>query len=598
MRRTGRDHVVEFDVEGMSERRPPLGGLQLFLLDQIWGRKRNYSYAHALRPTTFTALRGRELRQLMEVTLSSETQHFGPTLLAMCWPTTGFDGIAAPNPRYMPDTVSNFNEMLLRAEEYGCKEALERFKTVFDDAASDLMPSWIFPIYIGLVVKRPYHLIGMTTDYEVLIYRLPAPIPQGIAEGATKVDVVPVLVPVSPTLLRRTSAIANDAMGVKTTFLGCGSLGSKLIMHLARAGFAPELLIDHAYFLPHNAARHTLTPSDLLAVGTKAEKLSALVKELNPATNALSFSAAVQKLPLDGRTSFGTVLDPEAIVVNTTGSSPVRHFLTGSAFRARTVEACLTDMGRIGVMTLEGSGRNPSTSDLMVLTYEKLRGLDRLRGLQQSASNALQVGVGCNSVTLPMSDARISLFAAGIGQSLLNMQVEGLPACGQVSIGAVDGDGMTVQWRHAQVEPTQIIGDDDGNGWTVRILAQAHAKIVEDVGRYPTVESGGIIVGRVSSAGREIFITDVLPAPADSVRSPALFVLGTEGRTAMVGEYEGSGGGVLWCLGTWHSHLEDVGPSAMDQNTATILQDHMDRITVLLIRRPTGYSVVVRSARS
>lgn len=594
-RRTGGDHIVEFDIEGLEKHRPRLGGLQLFQLTQIWRKNDAYSYAYDLHPRSSTSLWGRDLRELIDQTHGFQFQFVGPTLLAMCWPTTGFDGIAAPDSRYMPDTVSSFDEMLIRADTYGCKEALERFEKIFNAAARDLPITCVLPVYIGLVIKRPFHLIGMTTDYEILVYRLRVPIPHGIAGASTKVVAVPVLATISQALLQRTSAIPSGSRGVKATFLGCGSLGSKLIMHLARAGFRPELLIDQAHFFPHNAARHTLTPGALMSVGTKAEQLAALVNELSPGYPTQAYSHPVQELPISGQSRFEIVLNPDAILVNTTGSSVVRHFLAGSTFRSRTVEACLTEMGKIGVLTVEGPARNPSTTDLMALTYEKLRAAGNLRAFQLNALNTLQVGVGCNSVTLPMSDARISLIAASIGQSLLTMQVNGLPDCGNLTIGAVGEDGMSIHWQHADVGLTHVIDSEHADGWTVRILAPAHDKISEDVLQYPTVETGGIIVGRISTTEREIIITDVLAAPDDSVRTAVQFALGTNGRQMLVDAYEGSGGGVLWCLGTWHSHLEDVGPSPLDLQSANSLQEQMQRITVLLIHRPTGYSAVVRT---
>jgi hypothetical protein len=273
----------------------------------------------------------------------------------------------------------------------------------------------------------------------------------------------------------------------------------------------------------------------------------------------------------------------------------VRHFLAGSAIRARTIEACLIELGKVGIMTMEGPSRNPSTTDLMALTYEQLRKLGRLPVPQHISSGQLQVGVGCNSVTLPMSDASISLIAAGVGQAILGMQGQGMPTSGQISIGTVNDDGMSVKWQRSDVGTTQIVHPEHADGWTVRVLAPAHLKMTEAVGRYSGVETGGMIVGRVSATGREIVITDVLQAPSDSVRSPALFVLGTDQREVLVREYEDSANGVLWCLGTWHSHLEDIGPSQMDRDTAQVLQRQMQRLTVLLIHRPTGYSAVVQT---
>ncbi|WP_201722252.1 ThiF family adenylyltransferase, partial [Sulfitobacter sp. HI0023] len=42
--------------------------------------------------------------------------------------------------------------------------------------------------------------------------------------------------------------------------LGCGSLGSKIAMHLARSGRAPISVIDNDTMEPHNYARHSCLP--------------------------------------------------------------------------------------------------------------------------------------------------------------------------------------------------------------------------------------------------------------------------------------------------------------------------------------------------
>jgi hypothetical protein len=593
-RQIGGEHVIEFDIEEIEKNRPRPGGLQLLRIPQMWRDKGAISFARDPKPHTASPFMGRDLRELIESVKGTPSYFAGEGLLAICWPTTDLDGAREPYGCYKPDTVSNFADMVKCAEAFGCKDAIDRFKKVFNEAALHLPFTCVYPIYIGLAVKRPYKLIGMATDYEILLYRLQISIPQGISTEDQAVA-VPILSSVSTSLLRRTSAISNEVAGLRSTVLGCGSLGSKVALHLTRAGFAPELLIDRGYFRSHNSARHTLTPNDMLLPGSKSEKIAELVKEFNPANAPRSFNGPIQVLPLNPQFDFDIVLDPDAILINTTASNPVRQFLSGSAFRSRTVEACLAELGNVGIMTVEGPGRNPSTSDLMALTYEKLRELGHLHAFKQDTSNTLQVGVGCNSITLPMPDTRISLIAASVGQALLGMHTAGLPDCGRVSVGIVGTDDMSVQWSHSSVGATQIIRSDQANGWDIRILAPAHLKITDDVQRFPTVETGGIIVGRVSPAGREILITDVLPAPRDSVRSPAQFILGTDGRETMVNAYTESAGGVLVCLGTWHSHLEDVGPSQMDQETADALLMQTQRLTILLIHRPNGYSAVVRT---
>ncbi len=56
--------------------------------------------------------------------------------------------------------------------------------------------------------------------------------------------------------------------------IGCGSVGSKIAMHLARSGQGPFKLIDKAPFSPHNVARHALTPIPEIPGQPKASLLA------------------------------------------------------------------------------------------------------------------------------------------------------------------------------------------------------------------------------------------------------------------------------------------------------------------------------------
>jgi Prokaryotic E2 family A len=331
-RRAIREHVVDFDVEELEKQMPRLGGLQLLTMFQVWKMTGEQSYACSPQPYSSTKFTGSHLRALLEHTHAAAAHFSGRTLLAICWPSRGFDGVVTPYARYQSDTASSMQEIAARADEYGCNLALQRFRKEFSSAAQYLRFACNFPVYIALAVKRPHHLIGMTTDYEFLVYRLLVPIPQGMDGVDVKAIPVPILSPVSTALLRRTSAIPNDVTGLRSSYLGCGSLGSKVIMHVARAGFAPELVIDHGYFRPHNAARHVLMPNDVFSAGTKADKLAALVNQLAPANATKPYGQEVQAIPLDGRTDYGVVLDPNAVLVNTTGSARCVTFLPAQRF--------------------------------------------------------------------------------------------------------------------------------------------------------------------------------------------------------------------------------------------------------------------------
>ena len=100
---------------------------------------------------------------------------------------------------------------------------------------------------------------------------------------------------------------------------------------------------------------------------------------------------------------------------------------------------------------------------------------------------------------------------------------------------------------------------------------RATTKIDEETKRWPDVETGGVLMGRVSEASRTVHVVDVLDAPQDSTRSATKFVLGTEGLRQQMEEYSETIHWSLYCLGTWHSHLFSSGPSTTDLATAKMV---------------------------
>lgn len=451
------------------------------------------------------------------------------------------------------------------------------------------------PIYIALAVRRPIHLIGLKTDYELLTYRIDIHPKKGpVLPDDARVSAALIAAPLSPSLLRQASGIESEQVHTQLGLVGCGSLGSKVAIHVARAGYFPCVLVDSDRFHVHNAARHALFPSQFGYGASKAKQLATELGTFSGGRKPDIFDRSITQLPFDSG-KFETFFSGEnSVLLNTTGTHSVRHFVANASFRARVMEACLLNLGSAAVVTLEGAGRNPSTTDLMAHAFEQLRADGLLQPPVTGQEGVVGVGVGCNTITLPMSDANISLVAAGVGQATLRLFQDGLTETGTASIARVGSDGMSVNWKHEEVGKTHVAHVAGSNSWSVRVLDVTHRKICTDVANYPTVETGGVIVGRVSPTQREIVIVDVLEAPPDSQRSAAAFVLGVDGLTARIEAYNESGRGVLWCLGTWHSHLQPIGPSATDVAAANKLEGTIAGAVVLLIRRPDGYSALVR----
>src|ERR1019366_5279127 len=88
--------------------------------------------------------------------------------------------------------------------------------------------------------------------------------------------------------------------GRKAALVGCGSLGSKIAVSLARSGVGKFLLIDDDIFMPDNLVRHDL---DWREVGThKADSVASRIQLVNP-----SAACEIRKHRLGGQESSGSI---------------------------------------------------------------------------------------------------------------------------------------------------------------------------------------------------------------------------------------------------------------------------------------------------
>ena len=550
-----------------------------------------------LYPTRWdgTVIRPQQFKKLFLTKPISEEIEVRQSLVVVCWPSATRDGLPAVNDKYLPDTVETVADLNSRVIELGCTQAFEAFTGNVNQVAKQATQGLMLPIFLIFPVRRPTHLIGCISDYEFICYKFEATTPAMFADNTARVFAVAFISPVTRELLKRIFGLSSDQDGLAVTYLGCGSVGSKLALHSTRSGFPPTLLIDQEPLAPHNVARHALFPRHC-NVFSKAKALAGEIAEFaakKPKVIDANFIGQdLHSEPLQ------SALDGAGkILVNTTGSHAVRQYLAASKFTARVTEGCLTKQGKAGILTIEGIDRNPNCADLMVAAYDSLRINSCLSAPMSHEESMLSVGVGCNSVTLPMSDTRLSLITAGMSQVILNSHVQDMPEAGRVSVGLVGEDGMSVHWQHKVLQKTHLAKVSGLPGWTVRVIDIAHQKMITDVAKYPTVETGGIIVGRCSPIQREVIILDVLDAPPDSIRSLAKFVLGVDGLRDNIMQYNDSGANVLWCLGTWHSHLQPSGPSGIDMTTSKSIEGLLKGAVVMLIKHSQGYEAIVGHGR-
>lgn len=520
----------------------------------------------------------------------------GKSVALVVWPGKFPSGQPIINDTYLPETVATVAELKKRAGLYGCATELNDGLGWLGQCLSLLPKVGPFSLAVFFLARRPFNIIGTNSPIELCPYLVDICSPSLFSNGdATEVRPAAHRHTITRSLLAQMAGDTRTSERPTWTLIGAGSLGSKLAVHLARAGNGPEVVVDKSAMTPHNAARHALLPTtgdlQITWMDAKARVLCASLRGLDQESKPMV--ADVVRVLMSKRDAHQACSKNSWGVVNATASLLVREALAASnLLETRVIETSLFAHGRVGLTTVEGPNRNPSTTDLMAECYALLREDETLATVvfDQESMSRQQTGQGCGSLTMTMSDGRLSLFAAGMAEYLLARQRDGLPPdTGEVFIGRLSKEGLGVEWQTTKVPPTLITKAKVGNEtWQVHVNQRAKTKIDEETRRWPDVETGGVLVGRVSEASRTIHVVDVLNAPRDSSRSATKFVLGTEGLSRQLEEYSEAINWSLYCLGTWHSHLSSTGPSTTDLATAKMVSRGRVTPFVFLINTPGG----------
>lgn len=535
---------------------------------------------------------------LSEQAVDGERVYSGKSLALVVWPGKMLGGQETVCHAYLPETVMDVDGLKKRASLYGCSKQLADALGLLKRRLHGLSSNGTSPLVIILLARRPFHLIGSSSAIEVCPYIVDIVAPKLFPKGsATQVRPAAHRSPITRELLARMAGWPDDDHPpADWTLLGAGSVGSKLAIHLARAGVGPSVVVDKSSMAPHNAARHALIPragdGQTLWAGDKAFLLTQALAGLNHEAKPMR-EDAIRMLPPRGKGK-GAWSKRSLALINATASLALREALgAAEGMQVRVVETALYASGRVGVVTVEGPDRNPNTVDLMAEVYASMGEAASVRSVVFGGDESVtrqRTGQGCGSLTMTVSDGRLSLFAAGAAEYLLGSLRNGLPRDGgEVLIGRLCERGLGVDWESRRIKAPIKAKMANGTDWRVRIHQCALAKMEKEASRWPNVETGGVLMGRVSEVSKVISVVDVLDGPENSQRSPSSFVLGTEGLRRRIEEYSDAVDWSLYCLGTWHSHLGEVGPSATDRDTLEAAALARLTPTVFLVKTPTQF---------
>lgn len=526
----------------------------------------------------------------------------GLSLGLIVWPGKKPNGSAVVCNQYLPETVSSVKELYERADLYGCGKILaarmKQLRTKLDGCTID--PA--LPITVVLIARRPFNLIGHTSPLEICPYVIEfrsvddlKPTSEAVVRLAGHRDSI------STDVLRRTSHGDPDDAWLSWSMIGCGSLGSKISMHLARSGRAPVTVIDNDTMEPHNYARHSSLPVsadlDLMFYSSKAGELSFDISKLAQKTDGYRIDANTVLRTKEFRRKLK--LEKSKALLNTTASSVLRETLSFTDWSKgkapRVMEANLMGDSDVGFFSVSGVGSNPNSSDLTTEFYHHMRSDDALHAkVMGQSADEIVIGQGCSSLSMIASDARLSTLAAPLATLTSNVlsrkfESEG----GQFHIGHLQADGLSQTWESHKVEPYTVVKGPKSDALETRLARRVTTEIDAEIARKPGSETGGVLVGRFSAIGNVFQVVDTIDAPPDSKFSAEEFVLGIEGLSEKLAQLSKSSGNTLYALGTWHNHLASTGPSRTDIHTAAKLAIGQLFPVLMIIRTPTEYRQLV-----
>lgn len=497
------------------------------------------------------------------------------------------------NNDYAPNSITNLEQLLDFSHLVGCKAAIQKQLTNLEAKfQSEEKTDKGIMIGINLAVRRPYKIQGERSSIEFMPYLMygcfeKSPIGHHVFSLLSPVKALGQRHSLSRKILAKLNGTNPEIMETQLHIFGCGSLGSKLVSHLAKGGIGKYALYDNSDFSPHNSARHILDDTGVFSGQNKSTLLASYVKRHR--SHAVAYPFDVCSLLSENFTSLNS-----GIIIDTTASLHISDAISAADWLAEPiVQAGLYASGSIGFISRENLARSVRVSDIQSMLSD-IR-IDDGYVMQHlpdyNPIDPIPVGHGCSSYTMVVADDVITEFSSGMSQLIKTFMKSKAEDNAQLWLGFSASEGPGINWKKYEIEPFISIKAD---GWDIRISKPASDKINQISLKYEGYEYGGVLLGAISTSRRRLTITRVIDAPSDSVSSKSHFELGTSGLSDTIIDLKKRSGNELTYLGTWHSHPNGGGPSVTDRDsTRKISQLRLGTPSTLLIWTPEGYQAAV-----
>ena len=450
---------------------------------------------------------------------------------------------------YFPNWISCLGDLTKLIKGLGLNDFEKTIKQ------NDLSTKEYRYLFVCLKIKRPYNLINSDSNIEYLFFcikKTGKSKKRKYIEDSSPVELATVLYDISPETLRHLSN-TKPVLFKEIAILGCGSLGSKIAVHLARNGNTNFNFIDDDIFLPHNNARYGLTFNP--DFGYKTENVEYSLKLITGSPNFTSISKDI------------TTLDeiPGELLIDTTGSNSVLNYLLSKNDYSPVISSFLVNNGKSAFMLIESKTKTTALSHIWAYIYHLSLSDPKLSSsLFSNQRNHVVLGQSCSSTTMIVDDATISSYAALMSlklQSVLEIGLNDSACFFQYSL-----EKYNIITSQIIVPMFQKLEAHDSE-WNVFILPDLVSKIRKTINQELPKETGGVLLGSIFFPSKEIFITELIEAPEDSVLETDSFKLGIQGLEPKVKSIEKTSYKHIIHLGTWHSHPVETPASDLDRAT-------------------------------
>ncbi len=449
-----------------------------------------------------------------------------------------------------------------------------------------------FPVIIG--IKRPKTLIGYSSNIEFVNFRFWLKNEDIKEEKIVNNISIDILSHNQPLSRKQAGQLSNYDIDTKVrpVIFGCGALGSKVIMHLARAGQTSLTLIDPDHISPHNLVRHALFAED--EGENKATVLATRIKTMYP-HQTTGICSLPQLSTIDNEDFFAL----HKWIIDFTASEAFFNELTSSNSISgqNVVSASISDFGDLGVLYKEGEGRNPRIDDLQVYLYSlsvhnrKIHNwLKREMQTVNSYNTMVRVGVGCNSETTILSDDKISThssyFSVILKREMMNPSKNGKIYL----IHIEDNKDYKIKTNSIIVKPFDVFNASNDSTWMIRIKNGVLRKMKNETVESGKNETGGVLIGVCNYKTKTIHVVESITPPSDSIASPFYFIRGHKGLPEEIKCFEKCSGQQLGYIGEWHSHPN--GPNTLSVQDMRSVCKHKKEFSQLNPPLPVFLSII------